>query len=43
MGIPEFILTLIGLIVVGIWGFMIISYKCGLFDNIKVEDKKKDK
>ena len=42
MGIPEFILTLIGLIIIGIWGFMIISYKCGLF-NIKVEDKKKDK
>lgn len=39
MNIFEFILALLGMIIIGFWGTLVIAYKCGLMDNDKSESK----
>lgn len=43
MDIYEFLLALLAMIIMGIWGLLIISHKCGLLDKSDLEDKKKKK
>ena len=42
MGIFEFLLALVGMLIIGVWGLIFISHRCGLIDNEK-DDKKEDK
>ena len=41
MGIYEFILSFISIVIVGIWGLIAISYKVGLIDKLDLKDDKK--
>ena len=35
MGVFEFLLILVGMIIIGIWGLIIISARCGLLNDEK--------
>ena len=41
MGIFEFILSLVAMIIVGFWGTIIVCDRCGLIDNADDKNNKK--